>query len=233
LEASSYYAVTCSEDSRLGLDDYLQRGGMAFKLVPKKSKKQVYYINEDVMRENLFNEPESYSRTYQPGFKFRGLNDSTIFLDENHQRLSQNYRNSFLRLAIYYLDQGKQKEAVEVLDEMEKKLPRSNIEMRYELLYDISNLYYSAGAIEPYTQMVTELEPIMLERLAANPRDFQRQYNPYVVLRDIYENRADYNKLVELFSGLEKEVPGDANIQSIVARYKALAKTQQAADSTK
>ncbi len=64
--------------------------------------------------------------------------------------------------------------------------------MRYELLYDVSNLYYSAGAIEQYTSIVEELEPVMIERLAANPRDFQRQYNPYVILRDIYENRADY-----------------------------------------
>ncbi|MDA3862089.1 MAG: DUF2723 domain-containing protein [Melioribacteraceae bacterium] len=232
-ERPVYYAVTCAEDSRLGLDDYLQMEGMAFKLVPKKRDKPVYYINEELMRKQLFNEPADYSRTYQPGFKFRGLNDTTIFLDENHQRLSQNYRNSFLRLAIYYLDQSQQDKAVEVLDEMEKKLPRKNIKMRYELLYDISNLYYSAGANEQYTAMVNELEPIMVARLEANPRDFQRQYNPYVVLRDIYENREDYEKLAKLFEGLAKEVPADANIQGTVARYKALAKTKLAADSTK
>ena len=231
-ERPVYYAVTCSEDSRLGLDDYLQMEGMAFRLIPKKRTNKSYYINEDLMKAQLFNEPEEYSKTYQPGFKFRGLNDTSIFLDENHQRLSQNYRNSFLRLAIYYLDKRDQASAVEVLDEMEKKLPRENIEMRYELLYDVSNLYYSAGSMKQYTAIVEELEPIMKERLAANPRDFQRQYNPYVILRDIYENREDYQSLYELFAGLEKEVPGDANIKSIVARYKAMADSKQAKDST-
>jgi tetratricopeptide (TPR) repeat protein len=181
----------------------------------------------------LFNEPVGYSKTYKPGFKFTGLSDSTIYLDENHQRLSQNYRNSFIRLAIYYLEQNQKDKAVEVLDEMEKKLPRKNIEMRYELLFDISNLYYSTGAMEQYNKMISELEPIMLARLDANPRDFQDQYNPYVVLRDIYENKAEYNKLVDLFSRLEKEIPDDKNIQGIVARYKVMAKTKQAADSTK
>jgi len=232
-ERPVYYAVTCSDDSRIGLEDYLQMEGMAFRLVPKKRDKPAYYINEDLMRKQLFNEPEGYSKTYQPGFKFTGLNDSTIFLDENHQRLSQNYRNSFLRLAIFYLDKNKKDKAVEVLDEMEKKLPRKNIEMRYELLYDISNLYYSANAMEQYNSFINELEPIMVSRLESNPRDFQQQYNPYVILRDIYENREDYNNLVDLFTRLEKEIPGDANIQGIISRYKALAKSKQEADSTK
>jgi len=224
-ERPVYYAVTCSENSRIGLEEYLQMEGMAFRLVPKKRDKPSYYLNEDLMREQLFNEPDEYSRSYQPGFKFRGLNDPTIFLDENHQRLSQNYRNSFLRLAIYYLEKGAKENAVEVLDKMEEKLPRSNIELRYELLYDISNLYFSAGGLEQYAELVKDLEPFMVASLEANPRDFQRQYNPYVVLRDIYENRADYQKLVELFSRLEKEIPGDENVKAIVARYKALAKS--------
>jgi len=230
-ERPVYYAVTCSENSRIGLEEYLQMEGMAFRLVPKKREKPSYYLNEKLMRDQLFNEPEEYSRSYQPGFKFRGLDDPTIFLDENHQRLSQNYRNSFLRLAIHLLENGEKENAVEVLDKMEEKLPRSHIKLRYELLYDISNLYFSAGGNEQYAAIVKELEPIMIARLEANPRDFQRQYNPYVVLRDIYENRGEYQKLVELFSGLEKEIPGDENVKAIVARYKALAKSKTAADS--
>ncbi len=230
-ERPIYFAVTCSENSRLGLEDYLQMEGMAFRLVPKKREQRSYYINEKIMREQLLNEPEGYSRTYQPGFKFRGLSDSTIFLDENHLRLSQNYRNSFLRLAIYYLDKGEREKTVEVLDEMEKKLPRSNIELRHELLYDVSNLYYSAGGMDQYAAIAEELEPLMLTRLEANPRDFQRQYNPYVILRDIYENRAEYNKLVDLFSRLEKEIPDDENLKAMIARYKTLANSKNVADS--
>ncbi|MBU1114003.1 MAG: DUF2723 domain-containing protein, partial [Bacteroidetes bacterium] len=231
-ERPIYYSVTCTIDSRIGLDDYLQMEGMALRLVPKKNNSQSSYINEKIMREQLFNEPDGYSKTYQPGFKFRGLNDSTVYLDENHQRIFQSYRNPFLYLGLFYLDQGKKTEAVEVLDEMEKKLPRSNVKMPDNLLFNLSNFYHSAGAMAQYNAIVNELEPIMLARLEANPNDFQQQYNPYVVLRDIYENRQDYDKLVELFSKLEKVIPGDTNIQGIVARYKALAKSKQNADST-
>ncbi len=73
----------------------------------------------------------------------------------------------------------------------------------------------------------------MLARLEANPRDFQRDDNPYVILRDIYENREEYDKLVDLFSRLAEEVPDDKNIKGVVARYKAMANAKQATDSTK
>ena len=222
-ERPIYFAVTCSDNARLGLDEYLQMEGMAFRLVPKQRKSSAYYVNEKVMKDQLFNEPEEYSRSYQPGFKFRGLNDPTIFMNNNHKRLAQNYRNSFLRLAINYLDKGKKSDAVATLDRMEEKLPRNLIQMRYELLNDLGSLYYSAGGIKQYLSITSEIEPMMLKMLDDNPRDFQRQRNPYVVLRDIYENNGDYNKLVELFSRLQKELPGDQNVKDLVQKYQAMA----------
>ena len=144
-------------------------------------------------------------------------------MNNNHKRLAQNYRNSFLRLAINYLDKGKKSDAVATLDRMEEKLPRNLIQMRYELLNDLGSLYYSAGGIKQYLSITSEIEPMMLKMLDDNPRDFQRQRNPYVVLRDIYENNGDYNKLVELFSRLQKELPDDQNVKDLVQKYQAMA----------
>lgn len=226
-ERPIYFAVTCSDNSRIGLDDYLEMEGMAFRIVPKKRQSTAYYVNQKIMREQLFDEPEGYSRSYKPGFKFRGLNDPTIFLNNNHQRLAQNYRNSFLRLAISYLDNGDKAKAIETLDRMEEKLPRSNIQMRYELLNDLASLYYSAGGLKQYQEIIDELEPMMLKLIEKNPGDFQRQYNPYVILRDIYENRKEYKKLVDLFSILQKEVPDDPNIKNLIKRYQSMADAQE------
>ncbi len=227
-ERPIYFAVTCSDNSRIGLDDYLEMEGMAFRVVPKKRETPAYYVNQKIMREQLFNEPEGYSRSYKPGFKFRSLNDPKVFLNNNHQRLAQNYRNSFLRLAINYLDHGKKADAIATLDKMEEKLPRNNVKMRYELLNDLASLYYSAGALKQYQEIVDELEPKMLKLIQDNPRDFQRQYNPYVILRDIYENRKEYKKLVDLFSILQKEIPDDPNIKNLIQRYQAMADAQTA-----
>ena len=61
--------------------------------------------NEEVMRKQLLvQNKDGYSKDYQPGFKFRGLADSTIFYDATHTGYAQNYRNIFIQLAIYYLN---------------------------------------------------------------------------------------------------------------------------------
>ena len=129
------------------------------RLVPKKNDdKRIEYIDEPTLRKQLLDEPTGFSTTYQPGFKFRGLNDKTIFFDENHERLTQNYRNAFIRLAIYYLYKEKSDaKAVLALDAMEKKIPRSVVAMDYRIKHDISKLYFSAGAIKQYEVFAKEV----------------------------------------------------------------------------
>lgn len=223
-ERPIYFAVTCSDNSKIGLDNYLQMDGLAFRLVPHKSAQSFYFVNEEILRKQLFEEPEGYSFDYQPGFKFRGLNDPAIFMDENHQRLYQNYRNSYLRLAIYYLEEKSDKEmAVKTLDKMDEVLPRSMVGINYEILYQISYLYFEAGAMEQYKKLAAELEEIGLRMIDRNPRDFARQGNPYLMLRDIYENLGEYDKLVELFKRLQAIVPNDPTVKQLIDRYQRLA----------
>ena len=219
-----YFAVTCSEDSKIGLNDYLIMEGLALKLTPKKGKSNFYYVDENILKVQLFDEPESFSKDYQPGYKFRGLNDSTIFFDDNHSRLTQNYRNSFMRLALHYLyNTGNNEMAVKTLDQMEKKIPRKIIEIDYRLLYDIGSMYLTAGGIEQYNQIAKEIEVIAKKRIEANPRDFNSQYNPYRMLKEIYENQRAYGKLVDLFLNLQSIVPNDPNIPSLLNKYRQLA----------
>ncbi len=97
-----YFAVTTPDNSKIGLNDYLIMEGLAFRVVPKKSKDFYNAINPEIMWNQLMVQPDEFSKEYDPGFKFRGLNDSTIFMDENHKRLTLNYRNSYIRLALYY-----------------------------------------------------------------------------------------------------------------------------------
>ncbi|MBN1301490.1 MAG: DUF2723 domain-containing protein [Melioribacteraceae bacterium] len=217
-----YFAVTCSDNSKIGLEDYLQMEGMAFRLVPEKRKNDYYFVNEEILRKQLFDEPEGFSKEYQPGFKYRGLNDPTIFMDENHQRLFTNYRNSYIRLALHYLYQKKDKEmAVATLDKMEEKLPRDIVPIEYWILSNLADIYYSAGNYEKFEEYSVEAEKEALSRIEADPYDFRGQPNPYMILIGIYENRGDYNKLVELFTRL-KTLSGDTSIDPLIERYKKM-----------
>jgi hypothetical protein len=138
-----YFAVTTPDNSKIGLNDYFEMEGLAFRLTPKRSDNFYSAVNEEILWKQLMEEPEGYSETYQPGFKFRGLNDSTIFMDNNHKRLTLNYRNSFIRLSLYYLySSNEQEKAIQVLDKMEEKMPRKIFPMDYRLLNDVANRYF-------------------------------------------------------------------------------------------
>lgn len=235
-----YFAVTVSDDSRIGLTDYLQMEGMAMKLVPQRITNSNARVNEEVLKAQLFDESDEFSRDYRPGFKFRGLNDSTIFFDENHQRLTQNYRNAFMRLALYYLYADEDYEMViNTIDEMEEKMPRENIAMDYRLLHDIGNIVYMVSdkvedklaARAKYEKIAREVEKIAWQKMEENPRDISNRYSPYIILRDIYESTGEYDKLVTVFERLQQIVPDDPSVNSALRQYRTMAQMNKM-DST-
>ena len=219
-----YFAVTCSDDSKIGLQDYLKMEGMALRLVPEKRKPGVEFVNQEIMEKELKENP-GYSKTYMPGFKFRGLNNPHIFFDDNHVRMTQNYRNAFMRLAIYYININKDQQAVATLDDMEKKIPRAIIPMDYEIEFEVGNMYYNAGAIKQYKEIAGDVEKVALKRLEENPGDVQSYYNPYRILIDIYDNLKDYKKLLGIWQRLGELYPNDVNVKANIAKYENLVKT--------
>lgn len=217
-----YFAVTCSDDSKIGLQEYLRMEGMAFRLVPEKRKPGMEFINAELVSKELQENPD-YSEDYDPRFKFRGMNDEDIFFDENHSRLIQNYRNAFMRLALHYLNTNQKDLTVKTLDNMEKKLPRHLRSMPFGLLYEIANLYLSAGSRDKFNEYAKEVEELALVNIEQNPQDVQSYYNPYRILIDIYENTKEYKKSYELWQKIELIYPNDPNVKANIEKYRKLA----------
>lgn len=90
-----YFAVTTPDNSKIGLNNYMEMEGLAYRITPKTNTDYFSSINPKILWKQLMEEPNDYNTNYQPGFKFRGLNDSTIFMDDNHTRLTLNYRHAF------------------------------------------------------------------------------------------------------------------------------------------
>jgi hypothetical protein len=225
-ERPIYFAVTCSENSKIGLHDYLQMEGMAFRLVPFKRSSNFYFVNEEIMRQQLFDEPDyyEYSKDYQPGFKFRGLNDPTIFMDENHRRLFTNYRNSYIRLALHYLQEKKDNEkTIETLNIMEEKLPRSVVGMQYYILSNLANIYEMAGDKATFLQLSEEIEEECLRLIELNPLDYRNETSPYFILMDTYQRTQQYDKLAEILIRL-RALSGDQSLTPMIEQYKEMAK---------
>ncbi len=218
-----YFAVTCADDSKIGLQDYLIMEGLAYKLIPVKRRQGQQFLNEDVMKKQLYVDKPSFSKTYKAGFNFRGLNDKSMFFDENHERLMQNYRSSFMQLAVYYLYNEKNNAmCIKTLNEMEKKMPRNIVSMPYGLEFELSSMYFAAGAREQYIKMAREIEKVALKQLEDNPDNLTDYYNPYRVLSEIYSNLKEYKKAINLFTPLQRRYPDDPGLKAELDRYQRL-----------
>ncbi len=219
-----YFAVTTPDNSKLGINDYLKMEGLAFKVLPVKAGNFYQAVNEEIMWKQLMEEPESFSRDYKPGFKFRGLNDSTIFFDDNHIRLTLNYRNSYVRLALHYLYVKKDNDKViEILDMMNKKMPKEIIPIDYRFENDIANIYFSVGAIEQYKYYARDVEKHALAEIERNPLDVSSDYNPYFILKQIYDNLKEYDKFLDVLRKLKQAAPNDSAVDRLIKQYQDLA----------
>jgi hypothetical protein len=223
-ERPIYFAVSIPEDSKIGLNDYLKLEGMAQRLVPERRKPGLEFINLDVLRRQLYDSDKGFDKNYRPGFRYRGLNDPGIFYDDNQFRMVSNYRNSFIRLALYYLETGKKDSTALTLDLMEKKLPRSVIPMETPLKFELGNVYFDAGAEKQYKIIYAEVEKEALKMIQENPSNVNADFNPYRVLMGIYENLKDYKKLADLWQKIQVMYPNDNSVKENVEKYKALSK---------
>ncbi len=144
-----YFAITVGGEGYNNLEDYFQLEGLAYRFVPIKAKKDPYgqigRVNTDVMYNNMMNK-----------FKWGGLNNPNVYLDENNLRMTMNLRNNFTRLANALLEEGKREKAVEVLDRCMKEMPLDLIPVNYFMI-GIVESYYKAGEFEKAKPIVEKM----------------------------------------------------------------------------
>ena len=137
-----YFAVTVGRDSYLGLDQYLELEGMAYRLVPYKTQGGV---NTEVMYDNMMNKFE-WGNVSQPG----------IYMDENNCRMARTFRHMFVRLASELAEEGKKDKAIEVLDKCMKEIPTYNVPADLTSC-NIAHLYASLGEKEKAETIIDEI----------------------------------------------------------------------------
>jgi len=132
-----YFAVTTGREAYIGLEDYLQLEGLAYRLTPVKSTKEEMQngarINSDIMYKNIMTK-----------FQWGGMNKSTIYLDETNMRFASNMRIQIGSLASQMVHEGKKENAVKVLDKAMVEMPEATIP--YDAtMYSICLAYFEAG----------------------------------------------------------------------------------------
>ena len=143
-----YFAITTGADSYLGLTDYFQLEGLAYRLVPYKSVSydgQTGEINTDIMYDNLMNK-----------FEWGGMDKRDMYMNENNRRMCMNFRNNFSRLSSEFIRIGQPEKAEAILDEALRAIPENNIPYDYFVL-SIAENYYKLGKYEKGNKIIISL----------------------------------------------------------------------------
>jgi hypothetical protein len=207
-----YFAMTVADDGKIGLRDYLQWDGLAFKLTPKRSPSFWANLDYERMRQQLFTDRQEPAKEPTFGFLWRGLGDKSVYFDDDARRMMINYRQTFLALGIHYLNALNQPDKVsEVLDRLEQVVPRAVMPMDYRMKFNIANYYEYAGNRERFREytdeVIEELKPIVAKGFGGE----MSIDHPYIVLLQTYAARDFFEEAVELLNKIKAEyasVPG-------------------------
>ena len=140
-ERPIYWAITVGRNKYLNLENYFQVEGFAYRLVPIKSQSQPDRLQfgsvaSDIMYDNIMNK-----------FKWGGMNNPDVYIDENNIRMMTNVTNSFNRLASTLINEGKKDSAIAVIDRCFELVPFDLVPPGYFTI-ELGNSYFKAGSTE-------------------------------------------------------------------------------------
>ncbi|OKL39164.1 glycosyltransferase family 117 protein [Pontibacter flavimaris] len=142
-ERPIYFSTTVNSADFIGLSDFFQLEGLAYRIVPVKAGEDgAGNVNKEVMYENMMKK-----------FSFRNFDRDDIFYDDNYYRFSANARDKFATLAAAYLEEGDDARAKEIVDHSFKVLPLETVPYDYYTPQFIP-IYAALGETEKATELL-------------------------------------------------------------------------------
>lgn len=160
-----YFAVTTGSEAYVGLQDYFQLEGLAFRFVP------TLQTSEDKMSGGKVNTDRMYDVVMNK-YQWGGMDKEGVYLDENCLRMAGNIRMQITILANALIREGKKDKAKKVLDYMMSKIKEENVP--YDpAVFTIAACYYQIGDTLAANKLSKKLFDIM-----ENDLQVYNQYKP-------------------------------------------------------
>ncbi len=182
-ERPLYFTMTQTM-REMGLADWLQADGWAYRFVPIKTTYDVLEsgrIDTELTWDLLMNR-----------YKYGGAGDPGVYVDYNSlinlQFVGQ--YNSFVRLANSLLDAGEPQRAVEALDRALTEFPPSKFDYTFFDTYSLIEAYYAAGA--------TEKGDALMEDYANTLQEYVEYYLQFTGTKAALVEEAWYGRLRDL-----------------------------------
>jgi len=158
-ERPIYFAITTGSEAYVGLEEYFQLEGMAYRLVPirtevRRDTREIGRVNTRILYDNIMNR-----------YVWGNMNDPSVYLNEDHRRLAMNFRNIMTRLAEALINEGQNQKAIEVLDKAVYLMPESQLPPN-SWSVGIAEMYFRAGEVEKGTLMTNRLIDVFTEKLS-------------------------------------------------------------------
>ncbi|MBN2417501.1 DUF2723 domain-containing protein [bacterium] len=235
-----YIAVTVAQDSKAGLDEYLRMDGLAYRVCPYKPES----IDPEILTTNLMDK-----------YRYRNLDNPSVFINLGSTKLLQNYRSAFQQLAQHYIVNNNIEEARNVLEALEERIPEAVVPFGSEQSAMFLASFYQKVGEDPdlerrlqnvvpgftpdrrtrfgladyYARVMQEwgrAEEILLEIIDGNANDVEA----YSYLAQIYVWSGQYDKAIALLQEWIAGHPTDPNAKAELKRIMAMA--EEAADSS-
>ena len=147
-ERPMYMAITVGGDNHLNLTNNFHQEGLAYRITPFSNQQLGGSINSERMYDNLMHK-----------FKFGGIDNKDIYLDETVRRMCDTHRRLFVQLSSQLINEGKNEKAIEVLDYCEKVIPSTTI--RHDYMWssskEIADNYLKLGQNEKAENILSQL----------------------------------------------------------------------------
>jgi hypothetical protein len=152
------YWTACSHSGTVGLDDYLQLEGAAYRLVPVRTPSHNFLdagrIDSDILYERLMKT-----------FRWDGVNDPKVRLDSHHLNtlLAIRARYVYTRLAMQLLAEDRKERAAEVLNRALELFPASQVPYDYFSLLQAEALYKTEMTDIANTELIGYADRLLSE----------------------------------------------------------------------
>ena len=136
-----YVAYTVGQENYMNLGDNFVQEGLANRITPFTTN-----INEKpVPGMTNFDTEKTYTNVMKR-FKFGGISEPGVYVDETVMRMCYTHRRLFVKLAMQLANQGDNKRAAEVLARAEKEFPACNVPHDYQSLsIEMAQVYAAIG----------------------------------------------------------------------------------------
>ena len=209
-ERPIYFASTVAPDSELDLQPFFQNEGLARRVVP---------IRRDTGDPDGAVVPEIVADRLGK-FEFRGLADPDVYHDQNARNMADGYRTRFATIALALANQGREREAVALLDRVREAVPSTTIPSGFASLYTLAEAYQAAGQPERTAEILRDAETLAFGQLERSERtgDRQQQETAVQYLRFIQQSylMSGLAEEAAAFSGRLADAVGDPSLRQSV-----------------